>query len=101
MIWLINEVLSIGLFVLAVFLYVKSPAFAWLFKIALLILWGAMTVGVVGYYVLFVYLPSGQYLAAGLGLFSGAFICALWLIAGLPELIKTARSAKEHAVFWQ
>lgn len=99
--FLSNPLILIGLWALFIWLLIKSSLFAWLAKLAVLLGWGAMTVGATLFAIFAVYLPREEYGAAIGALFAGSLISSFWLIAGLPALIKTLRKAQGGIRLWK
>ena len=96
-----NPLYLIGLLAFVLWLVYRSPLLAWLVKLALLIGWGAATVGITLYFAIGTYLPRREYFAAILTVLSMGVMILLWFAAGLPEIIKALRDAKAGLKLWK
>lgn len=95
-----NPLILIGFWVLFFWLMYRSPLLAWLVKVALLIGWGVVTVGVTLYFVFAVYLPKREFLAAIMTFVAMGIMNILWVIGGVPELKKAFWAAKGGLKIW-
>ena len=87
--------LEIGRFVIGgtillgiVWLSTTSPLASWLFKVALLSLWGVATIGSTLFVIFVIDLPHHQYGTAFLTLLVGGFLSSFWVFIGLPALLQ-------------
>jgi uncharacterized membrane protein len=96
-----HPLVLLGIVCFFVWLLLRSPALRWTAKLALLIAWGAMTLGAVLFVISAIYIPRWEYSAALAELLAGSFICFFWIALGLPELWKTLRAAKGGLKLWE
>lgn len=94
---------AIGLILFLCIMWVvsHSPLLAWLMKIALLLLWGAASVGAVLVVVSMIYIPRGQYFTALLTALGGAILYVPWFAFGVPELKNCFQKNRRRNVLWE
>jgi hypothetical protein len=98
---LANPIVLLALFCFIVWVLSRSPALRWTAKVVLLVGWGVMTVGVVLFVIVTIYVPRGEYWAALGALLAGSLVCFFWFVSGLPALWKTLRTAKDSLRLWE
>jgi hypothetical protein len=96
-----HPLVLVGVVCLLWWLYSKSPALRWIGKVALLVVWGVMTVGMIVFVVFAIYIPRGEYVGALFAVLAGSVICFLWVALGAPELLKTLKIAKNGIKLWE
>ena len=84
-----------------IWLLLRSPFLMWVAKLSLLVLWGAMTIGVTLFVIFTMYVPRGEYFAAIAALFAGSIVSLFWFVAGVPEILKTLRAARGGLKLWE
>jgi hypothetical protein len=100
LLFLSNPLVLIALWALFIWLLFRSPFLAWLAKMALLVGWGLMTVGATLFVMVAIYFPRGEYVAAVFALLAGSAVSFFWFVAGLPEIAKSIRAAKNGIPWW-